>query len=220
MAWLSKANIKFIGSHAGVSIGEDGSSQMGLEEIGMFGMLPGTIVLQPSDAVSTVKLLQSISQTEGIVYIQTLRPKTPILYEKTEEFPIPGSKIVKRSDTDVLTIIGTGITVHEAIKAYELLRKEEIRVRVIDCYSLSPIDKETLIHAANETQLKILITVEDHFMHGGLGDFVNQAVSGTGIRVHKMAVAKRSHSGTKDELLDDAGISSVKIIAAVKSFLK
>src|SRR5262249_28002879 len=153
MGWLSMANIKFVGSHAGVSIGEDGSSQMGLEELGMFGMLPGAVVLQPSDGVSAAKLLKEMSITEGIAYMQTLRPKTQVLYDSEEKFPIGGSKILRQSNDDLITVVGTGITVHEALRAYETLKKENISIKVVDCYSLSPIDKETLVNSVSTTKI-------------------------------------------------------------------
>lgn len=219
MAWLSKTNIKFVGSHAGVSIGEDGASQMGLEELSLFGTFPGVVVLQPSEAVSTVKLLQQLSNYSGMGYLQTLRPKTIVLYDMSEEFPIGGSKVVHSSTEDIVTVVATGITVSEAVKAYEMLQKEKIFIRVIDCYSLSPIDSETLIQSGKNTKIPTLITVEDHFNHGGLGDFVLEAVSGQAIKVEKMAVTKHSHSGTKDELLSDAGIDAAHILEKVRSLI-
>jgi len=247
MAWLSKSNIKFVGSHAGVSIGEDGASQMGLEEIAMFGVFPDAVILQPSDAVSAIKLLNALTKTEGIGYLQTLRPKTSVIYRSDEEFPIGGSKILKQTfeavspqvfdseaqtrgaesvqndgkkEKDVLTVVGTGITVHEALRAYELLKKENIFIRIIDCYSLQPIDKNTLIKSARETEKQIIITVEDHFIHGGLGDFILSAVAGENIKVEKLAVTKHSHSGTKDELLRYAGIDAAAIVEKVKSLIQ
>lgn len=220
MAWLSKAGIKFVGSHAGVSIGEDGASQMGLEELSMFGSFPDTVVLQPSEAVSTIKLLAELAKIPGMGYLQTLRPKTTVLYETTEEFHIGGSKVLKQSQEDILTVVGTGITVHEALKAYELLKAEGIMIRVIDAYSLAPIDKQGLVSAANATKVKTVITVEDHFAHGGLGDYALAALAGTGIAVEKIAVTKHSHSGKMDELLDLAGISAKHIVEKVKSLMK
>jgi len=219
MARISEANIKFVGSHAGVSIGEDGSSQMGLEDIAMFGALPDTVILHPCDGISCAKLLSSLTSHQGIGYLRTLRPKTPIIYEQAETFHIGGSKILRQSPEDILTIVACGITVFEALKAYDTLQKEGIAVRVVDCYSIKPIDSKTLIRSATETKQKFLITVEDHFEHGGLGDMVMSAITESGAHVKKMAVKKIAHSGTKDELLDDAGISASHIVAKVKSIL-
>lgn len=218
MARVSEANIKFVGSHVGVSIGEDGPSQMGLEDISLFGTLPGTIVLQPCDAISTAKLVPLMASHHGFVYMRTLRPKTPLLYKSEDEFSIGGSKVVRQSANDQLTVAGTGITVFEALKAADELKKENINIRVVDCYSIQPVDAATLRQCLNETELKVLITVEDHFKHGGFGDFVSAALGST--QVIKMAVTKISGSGTGDELLNDAGISAASIVTKVKSVLK
>lgn len=218
MARVSEANIKFIGSHVGVSIGEDGPSQMGLEDISLFGTLPGSIVLQPCDAVSTAKLVPQMISYKGFAYMRTLRPKTPLLYENNESFSIGGSKILQQSNNDQLTIAATGITVFEALKAAEELQRENVHVRVVDCYSIHPIDAATLRKCLNETEQRVLITVEDHFEHGGLGDFAAAALSGEG-KIIKLAVRKISQSGTKDELLNDAGIAAASIVSKVKSLL-
>lgn len=219
MARVSEANIKFVGSHVGVSIGEDGPSQMGLEDIALFGALPGTVILQPSDAVSTAKLVPLMISHNGFVYIRTLRPKTPLLYNDSEEFKIGGSKIIKQSEDDMLTIAATGITVFEAIKAADKLKEQAIHVRVVDCYSINPIDKKTLLKCVQETRKQILITVEDHFVHGGMGDFAIAALTDKKVHVDKMAVAEISGSGTKDQLMNKAGIDASCIIARVKELL-
>lgn len=219
MARLNNSTMTFVGSHAGVSIGEDGASQMGLEDIAMFGTLPNTTVLQPADAVSASKLLYALSTHWGISYLRTLRPKTAVLYDSTEIFHVGGSKVLRSSQDDVVTVVGTGITVHEALKAYEMLKAENIFIRVVDCYSIKPIDKDELIHSALQTKRRALITVEDHFKHGGLGDAVLNAVQGNDINVEKLAVTKISHSGTMAELLDDAGINAHHIVHRVKSLL-
>jgi transketolase len=219
MAALSQANIKFIGSHVGVSIGQDGSSQMGLEDISLFGTIPTSIVLQPSDAVSAAKLLREMAKHTGISYMRTLRSKTEVLYESEETFEIGKSKIHRTGKDDILTVAATGITVHEALKAYEELLKEGIYIRVIDCYSIKPVDKEALLKSGSETQQKIIITVEDHFDHGGFGDFVLSALSDSDIRVKKMAVDHLSKSGTQEELLKDAHIDAAAIVTMVKSLL-
>ena len=219
MSAISKANVKFVGSHAGVSIGEDGPSQMALEDIAMFGAIPDSIILHPCDGVSTAKLLPLFAAHTGISYLRTLRPKTSVIYKEDEEFKIGGSKVLKQSENDILTVVATGITVYEALKAYEELKKQNINIRIIDCYSIKPIDREALIKCVNETKNKTVITIEDHFEHGGLGDFVLSALSNTGAEVFKMAVKKISRSGTKDELLNYAEIDSTNIINKVKQLL-
>lgn len=219
MAGVSKANIKFVGSHAGVSIGEDGGSQMGLEDMAMFATIPHSVILHPCDAVSTIKLILELIRHFGISYLRTLRPKTPVLYNAKEDFKIGGSKVLKSSKKDQLTVIAAGITVFEALKAYEELKKKGILIRVIDCYSVKPIDAKTIQQCSNETIKPIVISVEDHYESGGLGDHVLSALSNTGARVEKMAVSDFSHSGLKDELLDLAGISANHIIKKVKFLL-
>ncbi len=220
MARISEANIKFVGSHVGVSIGEDGPSQMGLEDIALFGALPDTVILQPCDAVSAAKLVPQMVTQKSFVYMRTLRPKTPLLYKNDDSFDIGGSKILRQSGNDQLTVAATGITVFEALKAADQLQNEGISIRVVDCYSIRPVDAVTLKKCLNETEQKILITVEDHFKHGGFGDFVASAVSNIPGQVIKMAVWRISESGTKNELLNDAGIDASNIIAKIKSVLK
>jgi transketolase len=220
MARVSEANIKFVGSHVGVSIGEDGPSQMGLEDISMFGAIPDSVIFQPCDAVSAIKLIPHMITHTGISYMRTLRSKTPVIYDTAEEFSEGGSRTLRQAQDDVLTIAASGVTVFEALKAADELKKENISVRVIDCYSIKPIDKNTLSACVRETKKPIVITVEDHFEHGGMGDFIIAALNDTGARVKKMAVTKISQSGTKDELLNDAGIDSSHIIAAVRELVK
>ncbi len=219
MAAVSRANIAFVGAHVGVSIGEDGPSQMGLEDIALFGTIPDSIVLQPSDVVSMTKLIPHLLSHEHISYLRMLRPKTPVLYENDEEFSVGGSKVLRSTAKDVLTVAATGITVHEALKAQQELEKEGIMIRVIDCYSIKPVDKTTLRFCLSETLKSIIITVEDHYEHGGLGDFVLAAMSERGGTVYKMAVDHISRSGTKDELLSDAKISASAIVQKVKNLL-
>jgi len=218
MSRYSNANIKFCGSHAGVSIGEDGSSQMGLEDIAMFRTLLDSVVLYPSDAVSTEKLVEEMAQHRGIVYLRTTRKDTPILYRNDEVFRIGGSKILKSSKADIAVIAAAGITVHEALRAYEELKKENIMVRVIDLYSIKPLDSTTLLHAARDTGA--VITVEDHYAEGGLGEAVLSALSATGVPVHSLAVRKMPRSGKPDELLAFEGISSRGIMEAVRKIAK
>ena len=219
MAKVSEASIKFVGSHVGVSIGEDGPSQMGLEDIALFGAMPDPMILQPSDAVSTSKLVPHMVAHRGLSYMRTLRSKTPVLYNDSDEFEIGGSKILRQSSNDQLTVAATGITIFEALKAADELQKDDINIRVLDCYSIAPIDKDTLIKCLQETKKKIIITVEDHYEHGGMGDFAAAALAGTSGRITKMAVTKISQSGTKDELLDDAGISAAHIVSLVKQMV-
>ncbi len=220
MARISEANIKFVGSHVGVSIGEDGPSQMGLEDISLFGALPDTVILQPCDAISTAKLVPQMVTHDGFVYMRTLRPKTALLYKNEDNFEIGGSKLLRQSDNDQLTVAATGITVFEALKAADQLKKEGINIRVVDCYSIHPLDAATLKKCLDETEQNILITVEDHFRHGGFGDFAAAALANTAAQLIKMAVRKISSSGTGEELMNDAGIDAINIVAKVKSVLK
>lgn len=219
MAGISHANIKFVGSHAGVSIGEDGPSQMGLEDIALFAPIPQSVILHPSDAVSTAKLLPQLLSHRGISYLRTLRPKTEVIYKNSEEFVIGGSKVLKKSSKDEFTIVAAGITVSESLKAYDLLQKEGIHVRVIDCYSIKPIDTKTLTRAIKETKKPVMITVEDHYEFGGLGDSVLSALSLETVVVSKLAVSKIERSGKMDELLKDARIDAASIVQEVKRLL-
>lgn len=219
MAAVSQANISFCGSHVGVSIGEDGPSQMGLEDISMFGSIPESIIFQPADGMSTAKILPLIAEHKGISYIRTLRPKTPFIYSKDEEFKIGGSIVLKSSRDDLLTIVASGITVHEALKAHEILSQEGIHVRVLDCYSVKPIDKQGLLDSLRATTKTIIVTVEDHFSHGGLGDFVLDALSHENAIVEKLAVTHISRSGKPAELLHDAGIDAESIGITVRNML-
>jgi len=216
MAAISHSNIKLMGSHVGVSIGEDGPSQMGLEDLAMMLAQPGVVVLYPSDAVCTHRLTALAAEYQGMVYIRTGRPKTPILYKNDEQFTIGGSKVLRQSSGDRLTVVGGGVTVFEALKAHDELAKQGIPIRVVDLYSIKPLDRETLLSCARATRNTIL-TVEDHYKHGGLGDAVLSAVGSEGIKVHKMAVTEIPHSGKPEELLDRYGISANDIVAKVRS---
>ncbi len=220
MSQYAESNIKFVGSHAGVSIGEDGASQMALEDIAMFRTNLGGVVLYPSDAISTEKLVAVAAKHKGNVFIRTTRAATPILYEENEEFKIGGSKTVKSSDNDKATIIGAGITLHEALKAYNELQKEGINIRVIDLYSVKPLDTETLQKAAKETG--VLITVEDHFKEGGIGEAVAGALCTFDVHhiLESLAVTKMPHSGKPAEILGYEEIDASAIISKVKEFLK
>jgi transketolase len=218
MAAVTGANLKCVGSHVGVSIGEDGPSQMGLEDIAMFRDIFGSTVLYPSDAVATKALVLKMIETPGIVYLRTSRPATPVIYSEDEKFPIGGSKTVKSSSNDKLTLIGAGITLFESLKAYELLQKEGIAVRVIDAYSVKPIDGETLKKAAQETQA--LVVIEDHWAEGGIGDAVlNVFAEKKSVPVYKIAVTAMPGSGKPEELVEAAGISANQIVKKVKKIL-
>lgn len=218
MSQYSRANIKFCGSHAGVSIGEDGSSQMGLEDIAMFRTLMDSVVLYPSDAVSTEKLVEAMAGHDGIVYLRTTRMNTPILYRNDEVFKIGGSKVLKSSKTDRVTVIAAGITVHEALKAYEELKAGGILIRVLDLYSIKPIDQAALEQAADETG--VIITVEDHYAEGGIGEAVASTLADHRVRVYSLAVHKMPRSGKPDELLDYEEISKSAIVNTVKRIVK
>lgn len=215
MSAISRANIKYAGSHCGVSIGEDGPSQMGLEDIAMFRAIPESVVLYPSDAVSAERLVAEAATHHGIVYIRTSRPKTPVIYPNDEPFPIGGCKVLRASDSDQVTLVTAGVTIHEALNAYSELKAEGISVRVIDLYCIKPIDTETLLAAAASTN-NTLITVEDHYPEGGLGDAVLGAVAPEGVRVHKLAVNGIPQSGKPDELMDKFGISTACIIRKIQ----
>jgi transketolase len=218
MTQYSHGNIKFVGSHAGVSIGEDGASQMGLEDIAMFRTPLGSVVLYPSDAISTEKLVDEATKHRGNVYIRTTRADTAILYDANEQFPIGGSKTIKSSKNDAITVVGAGITLHEALAAYEQLKKEGITIRVIDLYSIKPLDVKTLKKALNDT--KKIITVEDHFAEGGIGEAVKSALSETEGSVYSLAVRKTPRSGKPQELLDYEEISATAIVEKVKELNK
>jgi transketolase len=219
MAGLSNArlqlNVKLTGSHAGISIGEDGPSQMALEDLAMMRAVPNCAVLYPCDAVSTERLVVEMAKYHGLAYMRTSRPKTDIIYGLDEQFPVGGSKVLYQSAADVATVVAAGVTVFEARKAYVQLKGEHIQIRVIDAYSVQPIDAATLIAAGKATN-GVIITVEDHYAPGGLGDAVSEAVAPAGLVVHRLAVRELPRSGQAAELLDRYGISSKHIIDAVR----
>jgi transketolase len=218
MAAISGVSIKYAGSHCGVSIGEDGPSQMGLEDLAMMRAIPHSIVFYPSDAVSAEKLTALAASLQGATYIRTSRPATPVIYANTEEFSVGGSKTVRSSANDRLTIVAAGVTLHEALAAYEALKATGIVVRIIDAYSVKPIDAEGIRTAARQTNSTVLV-VEDHYYDGGLGDAVLNAVAAHDVRVHKMAVTDVPRSGKPEELLDAYGISARRIVEKVKSLV-
>ena len=217
MAAISQANMKLCGSHAGISIGQDGPSQMALEDLAMMRAIAGSTVFYPSDAVCAERLVALAAQTPGIVYIRSSRPKTPILYNNDEDFQVGGSKVLKSSDKDRATLVAAGVTLHEALKASLELESQGLAVRVIDLYSIKPIDQETLLQAARETQL--LITVEDHYSDGGLGDAVLGALASQPCRLHKIAVEGLPRSGESAQLMDAFGLSAKSIVKKVKELV-
>ena len=221
MAAISRANLRLSGSHAGVSIGEDGPSQMALEDLAMMRAVHGSTVLYPCDGNSTARLVGAMADLPGISFIRTTREKTGAIYGGDEDFPIGGSKTLRSSDADRVTLVAAGITVHEALGAARSLEADGIAARVVDCYTIKPIDAETLRSAISQTGL--LITVEDHWIEGGLGDAVLAALADGGDlsgRVVKVAVTQMPGSGTPEELRDWAGISASAIADRVRSLLR
>jgi len=218
MSQYSNSNIKFIGSHCGVSIGEDGSSQMGLEDIAMFRSINNSVVLYPSDAVSTEKLVMAAAKYKGLVYIRTTRQDTPILYKNKEDFKIGGSKVLRKSENDSVAVIGAGITLHEALSAYGELKAKGINIRVIDLFSIKPLEEKTLLETAGQT--KAIITVEDHYAEGGLGEAVKSALAEQTTPVYSLSVNKMPKSGKMTELLDYEEISKDAIVKKVMEVLK
>ncbi len=214
MSRYSDANIKFVGSHAGVSIGQDGPSQMGLEDIAMFRTILGGVVVYPCDAMSTEKMVEEAAAHRGIVYIRTTRGATPVIYDANESFPFGGSKVLRKSDDDVVTVVAAGITVHEALKAYLELKRKNIAIRVIDLYSIKPIDIATLVEAANTS--KAIVTVEDHYAEGGIGEAVAAALAPVKAQIHILAVRKKPMSGKPEQLLEFEEINAAAIISKVE----
>src|SRR5579871_2750499 len=215
MAGISHSNVKLAGSHAGVSIGEDGPSQMALEDIAMMRGVPDATVLYPCDGTSAERLVALAAATPGPVYIRLSRPKTPTIYGPDETFTAGGSKTLRHSDKDVVTVVAAGVTVFEALKAHDELAKSGIAIRVIDAYSIKPIDRHGLVAAGKATHGKI-VTVEDHYAHGGLGDGVSEAVWDHNFHVRRLAIREIPRSGTPEEVIDRFGISARHIVAAVK----
>lgn len=209
MAQYSTSNIAFVGSHAGVSIGEDGSSQMGLEDISMFRSLIDSVVLYPSDATSTARLVEEAYNYTGLSYIRTTRADLPTLYEMSEEFPVGGSKTLRSSEEDFVTVIGAGVTLHEALRAADALGQSGIKIRVIDLYSVKPLDVETLQKAAEETSA--LIVVEDHGLAGGMTEAVRSGLEGVECPIYGLTVDDMPRSGKPDELLEFEGINAAAI---------
>lgn len=220
MAAIGRADLCLVGSHAGVAIGADGPSQMGLEDIAAFRAVHGSTVLHPCDANQTVSLVADMVDGSGIRYLRTLRGETPVIYEPDEEFPIGGSRVLRASDNDVVTLVAAGVTVHEALAAADELADDGIRVRVLDLYSVKPIDTATLHQAVSDTGF--VISIEDHWPEGGLGDAVLDALAGDGCAgvVHKLAVRRMPGSATPAEQLRAAGIDREHIVATVRTHVR
>jgi transketolase len=216
VAGISQSNLNLTGSHVGVSIGEDGPSQMGLEDLAMMRAVVGSTVLYPSDAVCAEKLVEQIVLHKGLCYLRTSRPKTAVIYNNDETFPIGGAKVLRQNAGDKVTVVAAGVTLYEALKAADQLKGEGIGITVIDAYSIKPLGKKEILAAAQKTN-NTVITVEDHYTEGGLGDAVAGELSVEGIKVHKLAVTHLARSGKPDELLAWFGINADGIVKKVKS---
>ena len=221
MAGISGANIKLCGSHAGVEIGPDGPSQMALEDLAALRAIHGSTVLYPADATAAAALTAQMADTPGIVYLRTTRGAWPVLYPAGEAFPVGGSKVLRAGPADEVTLIGAGVTVHQCLRAADELASDGIAARIIDLYSVKPVDQTTLADAAAATGGRLVIA-EDHYPQGGLGAAVLEALAGTGLplRARQCAVSGLPGSGTPDELMEAAGISASRIAAATRELLK
>lgn len=219
LAAISQLNVKIAGTHCGVSIGEDGPTQMGLEDLATSCAQPNFTVIYPADATSAWRATALIAEQSGPCYLRLGRPKSPILYGPDEQFQIGKCKILRKSDEDRALVVAGGITVFEALMAYEHLQKEGITVRVIDLFSVQPIDRDELIASARSAG-GVVITVEDHYAHGGLGDAVLSALAEEDTRAYKLAVRVIPHSGTARELIEMFGISASRIVDTVKAALQ
>ncbi len=216
VAGISQANLKLAGSHVGVSIGEDGPTQMGLEDMAMMRAVVGSVVLYPSDAVSTEKMVEQMALAKGVNFLRTSRPKAPVIYSNDEQFPVGGAKVLRQNAGDKVTVVAAGMTLHEALKAADALKAEGIGITVIDAYSIKPLGKKEILAAAQKTK-NTVITVEEHYPEGGLGDAVAGELSADGIKVHKLAVNGVPRSGKAEELLAYFGIDAAAIVKKVKS---
>ena len=218
VAGISGANLKLAGSHVGVSIGEDGATQMGLEDLSMMRSVFGSVVLYPSDAVCAEKLVEQMVTTKGVAFLRTSRPKTPVIYSNDEAFPIGGAKVLRQSEGDKVTIVAAGVTLFESLKAADALKQEGIGVTVVDAYSVKPLGKDVIKAAAQKTN-NLVLTVEDHYPQGGLGDAVAGELSADGVKVQKLAVFELPHSGKPEELLARYGLDSAAIAKKIKSMI-
>ncbi|XP_075230347.1 transketolase-like protein 2 isoform X3 [Lycorma delicatula] len=220
MGAISQTNVNFVGSHCGVSIGEDGPSQMALEDLALFRSIPGSTVFYPSDAVSTERAVEIAANTKGVCFIRTSRPNTAIIYKNDEPFAAGKAKVIKSSNKDHVLVIGAGVTLHEAITASSELASSGINIRILDPFTIKPLDAGTVITNAKQCGGKI-ITVEDHYPEGGLGEAVLSAVSEErDIIVKKLAVPRVPRSGPPKVLLNMFGIDASNIVKAVKEIVK
>lgn len=217
MAGYSSANIKICGSHVGLSAGPDGVSQMGLEDLAMFRSVSGSTVFYPADEVSTIKLMNLAYQTLGLTYLRTTKIPTPVIYDRDTEFEVSGLNILKQTNKDTIAIISAGVTLFEALKAYEELSKQDIKVRIIDLYCLKPLSKKTLNQALSG--IKQIVTVEDHYPEGGMAEAVGRALSDNSYQIFSLAVNKMPKSGQFRELLAFEEIDKKAIVDKVKQLL-
>jgi transketolase len=215
VAGISMANLKLAGSHVGVSIGEDGPSQMGLEDLAIMRAIAGSVVLYPSDAVCAEKLMDQMAAHKGVAYLRTSRPKTPVIYGNDESFPIGGAKVLRQSDNDKVTVVAAGVTLYEALRAADTLKNDGIGITVIDAYSVKPLGRDVIKAAAAKTN-NLIITVEDHYPEGGLGDAVAGELSADGVKVSKLAVREIPHSGKPEELMAKYKIDAAAIVSKVR----
>jgi transketolase len=220
MSAISQANIRLSGSHAGVEIGADGPSQMALEDLAMLRAVHGSTVLYPSDAASAARLVGEMAEHDGVVYMRTTRGSYPVLYGPDEDFPVGGAKVTRSSDDDQVTLIGAGVTLHNCLAAADQLAEGGISARVIDLYSVKPVDTETLLAAAAATGDRIVVA-EDHYPEGGIGSAVLEAFSDAGhpIAIAHLAVRGLPGSGTPEELMQAAGISADNIVTAARALV-
>lgn len=219
MGAISQCNVKFVGTHCGVSIGADGPSQMGLEDTALFRAIPNCVVLYPSDGPSTFHAVTLAANFKGMVFIRANRPDTKVFYNSKEKFEIGKSKVAISSKSDVVTVVGGGVTFEEAVKAAEILKKEKINIRVVDMFSVKPVDKETMLKCAKDTNNTIVV-VEDHYPEGGMFDAVCSAVASEGVKVHQLAVNELPRSGTPEELMAKYKIDANAIVEKVRELTK
>jgi transketolase len=218
MAGISRANVKLCGSHAGVSIGEDGPSQMALEDLAFFRAVPECVVLYPGDGAATDAAVQLAAQRKGLVYIRTTRGKTPPLYAPDTAFTVGGLNVLRQTDADRIAIVAAGITLHEALAAHDELAGAGIAVRVIDLYCVKPVDAAALLEAGRRCASGLL-TVEDPYAEGGLGAAVLEAVGDTDVKVHRLAVREIPRSGPPRKLLERYGIGRGAIVTRVRELV-
>jgi transketolase len=219
MAAIGQAPLRLVGSHVGVSIGEDGPSQMGLEDIAMMRAIPHAVVLYPADAVATFALVGHMAnRNDGISYMRTTRAATPIIYDNNTQFPIGGCQVIRHSKDDKVCIIAAGITLFEALKAYDVIAQEKISVSVIDAYSIQPLPGHEIARVVKKSGNRV-ITVEDHYPAGGLGEAVAMALINEGVTLRRLAVNHMPRSGTPEELLAYEEINAEAIVKAIKELI-